>query len=469
MTFGVEIEDVVASTVLDLTGTNTDDNLRVAAEDEWVPAAFNPDEQEITETIPMLAVGTTAQVRAAIRDLDRLIEKGRLWSADRTRMDDVVLRYKEESNQYVERPILGGRLIPKEFTGSHIYLDGGADTTVKFDLEIKTVPHFFDDEGSSLSTGSIDRFGGSANLTLTKGSRPALITNMETTPELSFISHAWIGLREEREGLTDFTPRILTGDLGNYFNGASSVVGNTWTYGTNYTLIDFSAGGDSLQKRWEGNLLDLGLTNYEDMNGKYLVIVRAAMTAAAKKAGVQLAWGYPNDNFTYNSEVEVTHYDASSSEVWGSYPLGYIQIPPWPAIEGSHRDSRNFQLEIYAERLVGSGSDDLAIDAIALIPTDHLFTCKPGNTQDIRKLFVATRKDWQSFSYGLASGVTVPKVGYPQTYQDWNLPVGTFKVVVVTDAIDGTGGIIYSPGPTVGDLGYQFFYAATSAFPWELE
>ena len=174
MAFGVEIEDVEATSTLDLLGLNSDDNLRV--DQDWVPAAYLESGEAITERLPMLAVGTNAEIRAALDDLDQKLEKAKLWNSDKSRRDWIRFNILEQaSGQEVFRTVLGGKIIPATLTGNDTFLDQGTGANrYRFDLELETLPHFESAEVSS-TISNLDRFGGTGNFTNSLGSRPARI------------------------------------------------------------------------------------------------------------------------------------------------------------------------------------------------------------------------------------------------------------------------------------------------------
>lgn len=464
MSFGVEIEDVVATSTLDLVGLNSDDGLRV--DQDWVPAAYLESGGAVAERIPMLAVGTNVEIRAALGDLDQKLEKARLWNADKSRRDWIRLNILEETAaKEVFRTVLGGKIIPVTLTGGDTFLDKeGGENRYRFDLELEVLSHFETAQVSS-SVTNLDRFGGTGDFTNPLGSRPARISRVHSPIDIVLLGDMWLGIRDEREGLADFDPRQFFEDGLQYSGTTKVTVGGDYAVQSSET--DF-AGTPEIAHRVSWSLANTGAANIDHFNGKYLILARVRLTLVGAKAGLQLRWGFGLGSEVENPTVEVTCNDVND---WIVIPLGYIQIPPWPsAYTDPFIDVEEFHLNFWAEELDDNGgSPELQMDTFCFIPTDHLFTMRVPNITGSgvpNGLQIFTREDWFQFAYGTRlDGISV-KSGIIQSYQNWSLPVGSSRMVLVSQTL--AGGEYYSPNPGSGNLDFAFYRHPVLGFPFEV-
>ncbi len=465
MAFGVEIEDVAATSVLDLVGLNSDDNLRV--DQDWVPQPYDGSGKPITERIPMLAIGTNAEIKAALDDLDQKLEKATLWNADKSRRDWIRLNILEQAaSQEVYRTILGGKIIPATLIGSDTFLDKEAgDNRYRFDLELETLSHFESAQVNS-TISNVDRFAGTGNLTNSVGSRPARISRVDVPVNVVLLGDMWLGIRDEREGLTDFAPQqeFQDGALG---SGSSLVSGGAPEYATNYVETDF-VGTPEMASRLAWVLQDSGASNLDHFNGKYLIIARVRLDLVGAKAGLQLRWGFGAGSEVENPAVELTCENASD---WKVLPLGYIQIPPWPAAYSDPIIGMDdFKMDFWAEELDDNGgSPELQMDVFCFMPTDHLFTMLVPNITGSgvpNGLQILTREDWFQFAYGTDINGTKIKTGLVQSFQNWTLPTGNSRAVLVSQNL--AGGQRDSPSPASADMSFTFYRHPVLGFPFEV-
>ncbi len=454
MAFGVEIEDVEASSVIDLIGLNTDDNLRV--DDDWSPVAYTEEGGFIVDTIPMLAVGTNAEVRNILRDLERILEKATLWRTDKSRADYIRMNYLEAAGgKEVYRTIVGGTIIPVTLTAHDKFLDKTTGRNLfRFDLRLEVVPGWESPELTK-GTGALDKFGGQTTLTNNNGTRPARLGRVIATPTIDIYGSVWLGLRDKRQGLTDFTARALFDNFS--LTNSVKIAGDSTSYGTN--IVKTSSTNDMVRRAghsWGA------LTNPEQINGKYLILCRCKTDATGVKWGLQVRWGFGNV-LNENVEVEVGYND----DRWQVIPLGYTQYPPWPLAQNVKDDLTNQTLTFWAER-IGTTPGDLLMDAIVFMPTDHLFTMRVDNSAGSANPFgldIMTREDWHQFAYGVNLTSTNAIGNMAQSFQNWSMPVGDSEVVLVAES--EIGGFFESPNP--GDtLTFTFYPQPVSGFPFEV-
>ncbi len=457
MTLGVELESVEAATEVDLTGSNAEDYLRV--DEDWVPAAYEEGGEAIQEVIPMLGVGTSTQIRASLDEVEKYLEIARNWASDKTQKEWIRLKVLEETgSREAHRTVVGGKIVPRTLTGSDYYLDKGTnDNRYPFNLELDVVPGWdIIPASASQTTASLDRFGGQDTLSNSTGTRPAIIDYFTNTVNLTLLADTWIGIRDEREGLTGFTARQELEEGDGTGTDTSEVGGDAFDYGTNIWRTTFATEtGLDLRGGIQLSQFDPTPSNWEDYHGRYLIILRARMSALSSKAGVQLRWGFGPANETLNTEVEV------EGTQWSLYPLGIVEIPPWPNWGTTH-DMRSFYFQFWAERLTGSASLDW--DAICLMPTDHLFSMSNNILQIFRKVHIRTRRDWHPFAYG-QDDLVYPKTGFAQHFQNWTLPTGSSEIVVAS--MYWNNSVKTSPSPGSSLSAYQLYHIGKAGFPFE--
>lgn len=132
-----------------------------------------------------------------------------------------------------------------------------------------------------------------------------------------------------------------------------------------------NAGLDGYVATWvdDFSLKDLSLTHYR---GSYIAAVRAKMSGTAGDADIALKFGYTGSNYLPNvgRPQKVTNSD------WMIIPVGEIDVTPGRNLgdESSIWRMANLGFEIWAQKI--SGTVNLWIDSILLIPSKHFFKVK---------------------------------------------------------------------------------------------
>lgn len=468
MSLGVEIEDVYASSTLDLVGLNAEDRLRV--DDKWAPVAYSDEEGVLIETVPMLAVGTNSQIRNALKSLDLKLEGAKKWYSDKSRRGWTRLNVLEEaSGQEVSRSIVDGSIVPATLTGNNTFLENLTNTNYyRFDLKLTLVPGWELPEVNT-ATAALDRFGGYSDFTNNAGSRLARISRLNVGTVVATIGEMWIGIREEREGLTDYDPQYDC-DNGFLYNGSTKVASAN-SYGTQVVETDFAGNSGHLLRL---NFVPLagGGANSEDRNGKYLVLMRVRFTqdgtANNAKISLQLQWGTGTGAMVQNPAVLLT----GQSLNWYIVPLGYIQVPPWARSQSDPNTAfyGSMLLNFYADLLDGDGeTPELQMDSVVYMPTDHLFTgavqygLSGVNLGD--GMEIMTRADWHQYSYFIDQPGNLVETGAIQSFQDWALPTGTSRLVL---AMQGTySGALLSENPGTVKPVLTLYRYPVSGYPFE--
>ncbi len=460
MALGVELENVYDSTTLDLAGVNVEDYLRV--DEDWVPVAYEEGGASVQETIQMLAVGTAAQVKAALDELDKYLEIARLWGTDKSRRKWIKMSLLEQVGGFeAYRTIIGGRIKPASIVGNATFLDEGTGSNkYRFDLELDVIPGWeVHDTAASETTTFIDRYGGQDTLSNPEGTRPAQIEYFTNADDMVLFGDLWVGIRDEREGLTDFQALLpLTGGSG--YNGFGGENAKTSTEYGGWYDGSIVATNDMLERvGWGMNNLSPAPTSWEDYHGRYLVLIRAKLddNTAGEKVRLQLHWGFGAENETLNPPVVL-----STDGTWTIVPLGYIVMPPWPNWWSSiTHNMRNFTFRIFGGGLVGSAL--VSLDAMCLIPADHMFTMETSIDHVFRKVHAWTRRDWHAFAYGKDS-TAYPKSGFPHHFQNWSLPTGSSEIVIALT--QWSSGEKISPSPGISTMRWNVQRISKAGFPF---
>jgi hypothetical protein len=156
---------------------------------------------------------------------------------------------------------------------------------------------------------------------------------------------------------------------------------------------------------------------YREMIGRYLVLLRCKVDAATV-CRIRLSSGYNSVLRPYN-DVDIANTG------YLLIPIGEVSIPAF-----SYRDEvttvadyvvGNHKLQISAERVSGAGS--LHLDAVCLIPTDHMVYCSVpalGSTEHAR--FYTFADDTRQALKELNTGIPDSSGDFfmPNWYMPWS-------------------------------------------------
>jgi len=250
---------------------------------------------------------------------------------------------------------------------------GFLDAELMATLTLHRHPFWENPSYETVSDSSVSIFGGTVDLTGEAGSMgtaPGRISRFKLGPLFNDFNDYWCGIRPAREGIADFDPIwevedgtiVDTTDTSNDADAtASGGYRLTTTYGSDASLIERST--IRLNQA-------VTVTNWDHFMGRYLVLARVKVTSTAV-CGIQMRYGYSSAPTIPQDEVYV---DNTS---WQLVELGEIQIPPHTyrdQLGSAGVDVRHTTISLWHERVSGSGS--LYVDALALIPAEHLVTVK---------------------------------------------------------------------------------------------
>lgn len=273
---------------------------------------------------------------------------------------------------------------------------------------------------SYITASSKSTLGGQYNYTDIPGNTLARIWQGTATPSgMAILYRYWVGIRRFNQGVSGFEPLWECEDGTNVAADTSDVnlvgvASADWTVRTT-----FAVGG--LVERFNISVDDVWTaaanTDYNHVQGRYLVLMRCRVIGVGAVAGIQMHSGY-----TGNIIHEEIYIDNTN---WRLIPLGNISIPPW---EGHYFRGdgfvRNFTLNIYAEEI--TAPCDLDCDCLVLIPNEHMLYGEGS------ELNVFTMEDDRSAGYAPdAFGLASDAIYYSLT--DWYLPPGDGMIIVAAE------------------------------------
>jgi hypothetical protein len=246
----------------------------------------------------------------------------------------------------------------------------------------------------------------------------------------------WAGFRDVHQGSTDFNPvwECENGTLG----ADAAIAGDP-------TASPDPAAGAKVRVTFAtvstlANRLGItvaqgavhGSHNYHHNAGRYLVLCRCKVTAGAV-AGLQLRAGYANNTSSAPcEEVYVTNSD------WRLIPLGEVTIPPlgYRSAVADVDYVGQAQLQFYAELVTGTpGVDRLELDALCLVPSEHLAVCEGAEVQNValdpRPASWHVLEDDTTLAVAMRNGVPALNIEHAET--DLYLPLGRGPIVVAVE------------------------------------
>ena len=392
----------------------------------------------VTETIDLIAEGTNAQLITGLHDIDVNLEEARRFFVDPMAYYSYWLEYEIDSETARKRVLLyNGKVQLVSKPGDQGgFLDGKAFAR----LALERHPAWEKTSRDTFTRSSLNCFGGAWGLTgyaADTGSLPGRIHKLDLYGDASGsgpIYRWWIGIRGEDTGITDFESKWQCED------GDASMDADT-TAGATTMVTTFSADA-SFKQRFEISLYDaMGAGNYHHNVGRYLVLARVKHGTTGMTTGIEMRYGMGNDE-TFVANERVYHSENSSS-IWRLIPLGEIKVPPegWKYSTANLTSSiRQFEIQIWAERLEGSGS--LSFDAFVMIPSEHMVTLDKcytaAGTDNNRSFEIYTLEDDEHYCRIEESNIPacLPEV----SYTDWYMPISPGVMVIAGE--QDTGGSV---------------------------
>ena len=405
----------------------------------WAPSYADGSVPRIAESIPLIGRGTRAEIIAELGTLEGYFIRARNYLADTENRDPLCLSFKPEHDIRQVSLVHDGTAPQLPSRIHSTFLPEGTDIKLNLNLTRRNdwERSGFYNIGQIINNGL--QFGATYTFASINGDIRARIPDFSMNVSTANLQHNfWIGIKDERRGITDFDP-VLEAEDGTAGTDTSVVGSVTGASGSSVMRTTF-AGTTTLAERFTLTIDQAtSITNWDHYFGRYLVLGRLRVTGSASpKVGLQLRYGYPGSSgadHAPNTEVEV------SDSNWRLVPLGYTRIPTFPSPESySGNWARYFEFAIWAEKLAGTGTT-LDFDAFCLIPTDAWAVGAGVDIGASDNISIITRPDGLHVVYtGDASTLTTRG---DTSFKNWSLSTGTSKLVVAMETIS-SGQVISS-------------------------
>jgi hypothetical protein len=373
----------MAQTLKLLSGTATTldlltGNLRVRS-DGWTAQACTGEGDPVWDTFSLVGRGTSdAALGTAVYNLQEFCRKARTRAENVSWSERLWLYWKPEGGSELRTLVTNGELVVQSDPGQGglgplLNSDGFAYVT----LALEHTPWW---ESATLGTASaagISMNGGTARLTVTPGDlssrvRTFQVSNFTGTTALDDL---WAGIRPTYAGTTNFKSRWEC-ELGVNVSasyGTASDVGDTAAINGTAVQCTF-ADNTTMGQRFRVNAFNIMGTASDDMTGRYLALGRLKCGTSTEFI-VDLYHGLGQLGDTPQG-IEMVGETKVTNNLYKLVELGNVQIPPTglKIFDDFGTDTIDTWLYIYAQRISGTGN--LWLDCIVLIPSEHMLTMK---------------------------------------------------------------------------------------------
>lgn len=414
----------------------------------------------VVETFDLYGKGSPATLRAAVDQLADMFAQARLWHTSIIRPESVWLEWSTDGETAKRALVYEGAFQILAARGIDAMLANTALTAALW-LRVSLTRHPFWEAISATteSEGNLSLWGEIwPTDAAVPGNEPARIATFKLEAHTGGggpIYRIWAGFRDPYQGTTDFQAlwEAETGTPGTDAAKVSEPTASPLGGSNNSVLVTFST--MTLVNRLSITLAQRtsGITtNYHHFVGRYLVLCRCRVSTGTT-VGLQLRTGYLG-----NSVYEPCEEVYVDNTAWRLIPLGEITIPPsgFRSTLATTAYITGMQMQIWAERMTaGGGTDTVELDALLLVPSEHLFYCEGSEIQyvagDTRPVIATVYED--DTTAAIACRNTVPALNVDYGFQDFYLPAGSSPILVVageratehltTDAVNMT--ITYYP------------------------
>lgn len=390
---------------------------RIASDDLTVDAV---------ETMPLVApAGTSdANIITATNVIDMLAEAAGQWKDDRLRRYAVWMEENAASETARRALVKKIVLAPRDERNMSRLL---GRNSASYDLVVSRRQIWENKTGDTYTSSGLSAWGGEWTIqpgATDVGNRAGRIHTLSLTPHSGSgaLGQYWFGIRETRESskTTYFQPvweledgQSLSADTALGSESGASPSGSS----SNNKFVCTFATTASMAERVTitvGEALGVGVTDYDHMVGRYLVLVRAKVDASTT-AYVKLEDGY---KFAFHQHKPVKITGTS----YLLYPIGEITMPAlaYRAENAGASMVMNAALRIMAQRTAGSGS--LHLDAIGLVPADHMVYSSIEYLTSGQYLYIYTHAD-DTMTYLKRIVGGYPESSGDKSSTEWGLPV----------------------------------------------
>ncbi len=366
-----------ATTAALLTG-----DLRVRA-DGWSANTCTGEGDPVWDTFSLVGRGNTeGELGTAIYNLQNFCRKAREYSNNISWTDKLWMHWKPEGGAEVRTLVTNGELVIQSDPGQGglgplLNSDGFAYVT----LALEHMPWWEETSYGTATAAAVQMAGGTATgLSVTRGDLSSRINILELGNYTgTALDDVWIGIRPAYSGTASFKSRWEC----EYGTNVST------TYGTASDVADAAAiNGTAVQCTFADNTtmgqrFRIGAWSVigsatDDMAGRYLALGRLKCGTSTEFL-VDLYHGMGQLGSTPQG-IELVGETKVSNNLYKLVELGNVQMPPpgmkiFDDIIAKGYDTYvEPYLYLFAQRISGTGN--LWMDCIILIPSDHLLTIK---------------------------------------------------------------------------------------------
>lgn len=314
----------------------------------------------------------------------------------------------------------------------------------EYQLGVTRMPTWENTTSSSIGGSAVSAHGGTVSYTVA-GDAHARVAKAVIANAASVYLNTWIGAKSDRYGVNpaNFVPcwTVLTAA------GLDSTKTADATAVSGYKIVsDFGLSGVAMGPKAYAQV-GAQTANSSDQRGRYFALVRAKITNSTLNTNIRIGQGYltgTTPTIAYMPRLNITGTAAAAG--WRYYPLGTVRVP---SIDGIFEEALNLSgLVVAAEKISGSGN--LEIDCITLIPAEHAVDVSLnygyGNVAGgASTLNIITRPDQKSYavSYRATTEILEAALITPTT---WSFPTGSG--VIVCAAQGATSGVSDQLTPT---------------------
>jgi hypothetical protein len=341
----------------------------------------------VTETVDLMADATTHDTLATdFQDLDNYRWLAREYIKDRTQEHPVWLHAKMDNETGERRALVHD--IELAWRTDNVDENGLWANTNEARVRANIVrgPFWEDTTANTKTAGSnVSILGGAYDYSGTDvvGDAPARLYHLTFTNDANTDEYnkAWIGFRSANKHgtLGNFDPVWECEDYTAAYTDVSKsgdATASPGGAGDTKAVSDFSS-SEAWQNRLVFRLDDFYTTNYSDMYGRFVVLLRAkvgASTTCEVKLRHHASWG--DGNFYH--EGPILEVSATS---WTMHNLGTFTIPVrnlhnFPLATWIDDYDLNDRFALWGRRT--SGTNDLEMDCLIFVPADELFLYVDG-------------------------------------------------------------------------------------------
>lgn len=337
-----------------------------------------PDPQgRVIESFDLVGSDTTANIISAVDSLANLVEQARLFEADPFTQESVWYEYSADGETvkraYVHSLVLTP--VPRSIIGPIL-----GHKAAYYSLVI-TRSQYNEDrtESTAINASDLNCMGGSYIMSAIAGDAPARISKLQ----LAFgsvgaeITKVWAGIRPVGPGVSSFNPiwELEDGRTGGDTALATDVDASPLSGSNNVVVVSTSATtfAERAAMAVEEACADI---NFGHFTGKYRVLLRCKLGSAGTHA-VRMESGYVYGSSYAKSEPKYVD--------WTSYrfvDLGLVNIPGmgFRNLFATEAPTRYHEISLWSKQV--SGTPDLYMDTLVLIPAEHFVYLEENDLRD---------------------------------------------------------------------------------------